>query len=266
MRSLHDLHDAFTELESRSESHTARSAAADVMDNRIIIDLVEPPPAIRREHRPRRRWIVPALVAATILAVAISLQVSTHRTHSSGIGHGTENLIYQDPSAQAWIRTPLFIPTGEWPTGEFSVSHPPAWTIYQYPTRFGFRSVMIAYVSTDELHNPCNPTHCADQPLTKLSPSGVLIQWFVTSGPPIEVTPKDFTTKIDGHLARIVDLPGEASCKRIGGVTLLSGQIVLDQTGGEQKTMTYFNACLGPDNLATNRQAFQRMFNSIQLP
>jgi hypothetical protein len=140
-----------------------------------------------------------------------------------------------------------------------SFDHPRAWRESRYQASGSFYD-LSAYLSTERLQAPCTTTHTngglvtsCGEPITKLSPGGVLVSWgdvgFPHTGPEIPHP----NARIYGQPASItVERPGK--CGRIGGDETITADIA--RPHGNHYEMV---ACLRSPNVRGSERLVRKM-------
>lgn len=208
----------------------------------------------RRRTR-RAAGIALAAVAALLAVVAATTPLGGH----------TANPATSRSPAELDGPTVVFAGNG------LTFRHPISWRAQQLPAQHTSFFLVITYLSTDTLHDPCStPTPgnvvCAGKPLTTLSPGGVLITWTQWS------TPSDHKlsdqpgrqTPLNGHPGSINATSATEKCATIGATREIHAIIVLDPVMPYRHWLD-MSACLAAPDTARAEMQVNEMLAGLRV-
>jgi hypothetical protein len=155
------------------------------------------------------------------------------------------------------------------PAYGLSFRQPAAWQSSTFDVVSSF-SMVITYLSTQELHDPCvrsgdGAIECG-VPTRQLRPGGVLVTWasFGMPGQRLASQP-GIADEVGGHPARIVRGGADANCVALGGDISFDAAI-LQQRMNSHDQLLEMSACLRSPGTAQSEVAVQRMLDSVRFP
>jgi hypothetical protein len=204
-------------------------------------------------RRRRRHRAVAGAVLATVAAVAVVL---------------TPTLLSRSEATPAPAVAPDKVDVSVFHGNGVSFHYPTAWRRSTYSVVSSF-TVLITYLSTEPLHNPCRTTRDAQsitqtcgQPLERIRPGGVLVRWQRAGKPGIGITRyPGVRDTIDGHPARVATTPADPSCAALGG-NLSVDAVIASQILNSPDSTIEMTACLTGSNTQQAQAAVERMLTS----
>jgi hypothetical protein len=149
--------------------------------------------------------------------------------------------------------------------------YPAVWRAQQYTEVSSF-SILITYLSTDGMHDPC-ATHASsvgeevdcNGPIGRLGADGVLVTWFSFGMPDTALTAAN--TTVGGHPASVHSGPADDTCAKIGGTRTVDAQIAQNKTlapQGRGEELTEMSACIAGSDTARAEADVTAMLDSVQ--
>jgi hypothetical protein len=203
-----------------------------------------------------RRWWVPVGAAFTALVLG-----GCSGSTSSGLPQGPASATGSSPGGSVTAPSTVSSRASADPLPKtfagagITFRYLNAWHAQTYQEVSSF-SNLIAYVSTEPLHDPCvtrttntgTEIDCTN-PLKALRRNGIFISWDSYGFPGQRLTTPTLT--LDGHAATVQSGPADPSCVAIGGTRLVSANVALSlklaPPGGHDQ-MLRMRACIaGPD-------------------
>lgn len=205
-----------------------------------------------------------AMRLAVALTCVICVTACTgHVTRAMGPGRTTDSPTSTGSASSATSDQEATLTANfSWNGGSFR--YPAYWQLSQFNVVSSF-TLLVAVLSNERVHDPCTRTPASvscGEPLSHLSPGGVLVTWTQLGMPGVGIVQQPGTaTTVNGRTARLRVVDAAAGCVGISGtIAEVDATVLLDSSNH----MWQMRACIAGPRSQKAVEAAVAMFRSAR--